>query len=91
VTLDEKLVETYDRYASKIDETVRIAKAAVKAGKSVVIGLQSTGEAQSIKQTEENDDFSKISSTAYGSLRDVVKTFPGINNLDRGYLNLFFR
>jgi len=128
VTLDEKLVETYDRsvglwvkilkyvkwskrvlskkrdkysmtlywgahqrffkylcIASKIDETVRIAKEAIKAGKSVVIGLQSTGEAQSNKLAEENDDFSKISSTAYGSLRDVIKSLPDINDLDRGY------
>ena len=51
--------------AAKIDETVRITREAVKAGNCVVIGLQMTGESQSVKQTTKDLSSDEISSTAY--------------------------
>jgi hypothetical protein len=57
--------------AVKIRTCVQITKEAVRQGKSVVIGLQSTGEAQSNKQVFKlNED--EIDSTSYGTLCDIV-------------------
>ena len=58
--------------ASKIKETIKITKKALQLGKSVVIGLQSTGEAQAFKNIDNRNDF-EIGSTAYGVLNDLFK------------------
>lgn len=50
--------------ASKVSYTVKVAKDAVKDGKCVVIGLQSTGEARTVDVIEQND----------GDLDDFVST-----------------
>ena len=65
--------------ASKVNETVRLAKEAVAEGRSVVIGLQSTGEAQTTKQGVEESD--ALCSTAYGVLKDIIATVPDAGNL----------
>lgn len=41
--------------ASKVSYAVQVARQAVKDGKCAVIGLQSTGEAQTLDTSEEND------------------------------------
>ena len=70
--------------ASKIDETVEITKKALEQDKSVVIALQSTGEAQAVKNIDSALDF-EISSTAYGILKDLFKKLP--NPKDSNLLN----
>ena len=65
--------------ASKVNETVRLAKEAVAEGRSVVIGLQSTGEAQTTKQGVEESD--ALCSTAYGVLKDIIATVPDAASL----------
>lgn len=51
--------------ASKVNDTVEIAKKAVKDGKCVVIGLQSTGEARTLDVLEREDgELSEFISTA---------------------------
>ena len=54
---------------------VQITKEAVKAGKAVVIGLQSTGEAQSVKQALKRS-IHEIGSTAFGVVSDVINYIP---------------
>ena len=66
----------YFRYlciASKIDACVSLAKKALAVGKSVVIGLQSTGEAQAMKN-EDNKNDDEIGSTCHGVLIDLLKS-----------------
>ena len=41
--------------AAKVPETIRQAKMAIQEGKCVVIGLQSTGEARTMEQLEQDD------------------------------------
>ena len=41
--------------AAKVPETIRQAKKAIEEGKCVVIGLQSTGEARTMEQLEQDD------------------------------------
>lgn len=50
--------------AAKVKHAVKIAREAVKCGKCVVIGLQSTGEARTLEQLERED----------GELSDFVST-----------------
>lgn len=50
--------------AAKVPHAVVIAREAVKCGKCVVIGLQSTGEARTLEQLERDD----------GELTDFVST-----------------
>ena len=61
--------------ASKVKSVVQITKEAVEEGKSVVIGLQSTGEAQSVKQSDAINE-EEIFSTAYGVISDVLSSIP---------------
>ncbi|XP_055343644.1 protein strawberry notch homolog 1-like isoform X2 [Paramacrobiotus metropolitanus] len=67
--------------SAKVRHTVRTAKAAVKEGKCVVIGLQSTGEARTLEVLEEKrGDLTEFVSTAkavFGSL--VEKHFPAFD------------
>ena len=41
--------------AAKVSEVVRLARKGVAEGKCVVIGLQSTGEARTLEQLEQNN------------------------------------
>ncbi|KAL3320693.1 Protein strawberry notch 1 [Cichlidogyrus casuarinus] len=80
--------------SAKIDKCVEITKTAIKEGKCVVIGLQTTGEAKTLEYLEEygTTDMNEFVSTAKGVLQSLVdKYFPTQSNLDnfhqRGQLN----
>ncbi|XP_014249419.1 protein strawberry notch-like [Cimex lectularius] len=64
--------------AAKVKYAVGIAREAVKCGKCVVIGLQSTGEARTLEQLERDDgELTDFVSTAKGVLQTLVeKHFP---------------
>ncbi|XP_043289667.1 protein strawberry notch isoform X2 [Venturia canescens] len=64
--------------AAKVKHAVTVAREAVKCGKCVVIGLQSTGEARTLEQLERDDgELSDFVSTAKGVLQTLVeKHFP---------------
>ncbi|KAJ8666758.1 hypothetical protein QAD02_008420, partial [Eretmocerus hayati] len=64
--------------AAKVRHAVKIAREAVKCGKCVVIGLQSTGEARTLEQLERDDGvLSDFVSTARGVIETLVqKHFP---------------
>lgn len=67
--------------ASKVPHVVSLAREAVKNDKCVVIGLQSTGEARTLEQLEEQGgELSDFVSTAKGVLQTLVeKHFPAPN------------
>uniref|UniRef100_A0A182MXI7 TLC domain-containing protein n=1 Tax=Anopheles dirus TaxID=7168 RepID=A0A182MXI7_9DIPT len=64
--------------ASKVNHAVKLAREAIKYGKCVVIGLQSTGEARTLEQLERDDgELSDFVSTAKGVMQSLVeKHFP---------------
>ena len=63
--------------AAKVKHAVKVASDAVKCGKCVVIGLQSTGEARTLEQIENEGELSDFVSTAKGVLQSLVdKHFP---------------
>lgn len=64
--------------ASKVNHVVTIAREAIKYGKCVVIGLQSTGEARTLEQLERDDgELNDFVSTAKGVFQSLVeKHFP---------------
>ncbi|KAL1131058.1 hypothetical protein AAG570_012295 [Ranatra chinensis] len=64
--------------SAKVKKAASIAREAVKCGKCVVIGLQSTGEARTLEQLEKEDaDLTDFVSTAKGVLQTLVeKHFP---------------
>ncbi|XP_058054566.1 protein strawberry notch [Anopheles bellator] len=64
--------------ASKVNHAVKVAREAIKYGKCVVIGLQSTGEARTLEQLERDDgELTDFVSTAKGVLQSLVeKHFP---------------
>lgn len=64
--------------ASKVNHAVKVAREAIKYGKCVVIGLQSTGEARTLEQLERDDgDLNDFVSTAKGVFQSLVeKHFP---------------
>ncbi|CAG9558910.1 unnamed protein product [Danaus chrysippus] len=64
--------------AAKVNQAVVTAREAVKCGKCVVIGLQSTGEARTLDQLERDDgELSDFVSTAKGVFQTLVeKHFP---------------
>jgi hypothetical protein len=63
--------------AAKVKHAVQVASEAVKCGKCVVIGLQSTGEARTLEQIENEGELSDFVSTAKGVLQALVdKHFP---------------
>ncbi|XP_035794307.1 protein strawberry notch-like isoform X2 [Anopheles albimanus] len=64
--------------ASKVNHAVKVAREAIKYGKCVVIGLQSTGEARTLEQLERDDgELSDFVSTAKGVIQSLVeKHFP---------------
>ncbi|XP_077510663.1 protein strawberry notch homolog 1-like isoform X3 [Amblyomma americanum] len=67
--------------ASKVPYVVSLAREAVKNDKCVVIGLQSTGEARTLEQLEEQGgELSDFVSTAKGVLQTLIeKHFPAPN------------
>uniref|UniRef100_A0A182MMQ2 Strawberry notch n=1 Tax=Anopheles culicifacies TaxID=139723 RepID=A0A182MMQ2_9DIPT len=69
--------------ASKVNHAVKVAREAIKYGKCVVIGLQSTGEARTLEQLERDDgELSDFVSTAKGVLQSLVeKHFPAPDRL----------
>ncbi|XP_055389507.1 protein strawberry notch isoform X2 [Condylostylus longicornis] len=64
--------------ASKVNHAVKVAREAIKYGKCVVIGLQSTGEARTLEQLERDDgELNDFVSTAKGVFQSLVeKHFP---------------
>uniref|UniRef100_A0A1Q3F8H9 Putative nuclear helicase mop-3/sno dead-box superfamily n=1 Tax=Culex tarsalis TaxID=7177 RepID=A0A1Q3F8H9_CULTA len=64
--------------ASKVNHAVKVSREAIKYGKCVVIGLQSTGEARTLEQLERDDgELSDFVSTAKGVFQSLVeKHFP---------------
>nr|CAH7748970.1 unnamed protein product [Callosobruchus chinensis] len=64
--------------AAKVPHAVAVAREAIKMGKCVVIGLQSTGEARTLEQLERDDgELSDFVSTAKGVFQTLVeKHFP---------------
>ncbi|KAL5282206.1 sno family protein [Megaselia abdita] len=64
--------------AAKVNYVVSIAREAIKYGKCVVIGLQSTGEARTLEQLERDDgELTDFVSTAKGVFQSLVeKHFP---------------
>ncbi|KAI9590456.1 hypothetical protein GQX74_008623 [Glossina fuscipes] len=64
--------------ASKVNHAVHVAREAIKYGKCVVIGLQSTGEARTLEQLERDDgELTDFVSTAKGVFQSLVeKHFP---------------
>ncbi|KAK2722406.1 hypothetical protein QYM36_002818 [Artemia franciscana] len=70
--------------ASKVGHTVRIAREAVKNGKCVVIGLQSTGEARTLEMIDQEEDMTEFVSTAKGVIQNLVeKQFPAPDRGDK--------
>ncbi|XP_012940832.1 protein strawberry notch homolog 1 [Aplysia californica] len=60
--------------SSKVNHCVDLAREAVKFGKCVVIGLQSTGEARTMEQVEEaGGDLTDFVSTAKGVFQSLVE------------------
>ncbi|VDO04076.1 unnamed protein product [Rodentolepis nana] len=70
--------------SAKVDACVRIAKRALRSGKCVVIGLQSTGEAKTLEQVEESGpEMGEFVSTAKGVLQSLVdKYLPTQSNVE---------
>lgn len=64
--------------AAKVNHAVTVSREAIKYGKCVVIGLQSTGEARTLEQLEKEDgELSDFVSTAKGVFSSLVeKHFP---------------
>ncbi|XP_055535326.1 protein strawberry notch isoform X2 [Wyeomyia smithii] len=64
--------------ASKVNHAVKVAREAIKYGKCVVIGLQSTGEARTLEQLDRDDgELTDFVSTAKGVFQSLVeKHFP---------------
>ncbi|XP_037935449.1 protein strawberry notch isoform X2 [Teleopsis dalmanni] len=64
--------------AAKVNHAVHVAREAIKYGKCVVIGLQSTGEARTLEQLERDDgELNDFVSTAKGVFQSLVeKHFP---------------
>lgn len=64
--------------ASKVQHAVTVAREAIKYGKCVVVGLQSTGEARTLEQLERDEgELSDFVSTAKGVFQSLIeKHFP---------------
>nr|CAD2155239.1 unnamed protein product [Meloidogyne enterolobii] len=67
--------------SAKVDACVRISLQAIKDGKCVVIGLQSTGESHILDFLEENGEVTEFVSTAKSVLQSLVENhFPTHND-----------
>ncbi|CAF1235122.1 unnamed protein product [Adineta ricciae] len=63
--------------ACKVSKVVELSHQAIRDGKCVVIGLQSTGEAKTLEQLEELGELNDFVSTAKGVIQSFVeKHFP---------------
>lgn len=64
--------------SAKVKKTVHLAREAIKCGKCVVIGLQSTGEARTLDSIDRDDkELPDFVSTAHGVLKTLIeKHFP---------------
>ncbi|XP_014204791.1 protein strawberry notch-like [Copidosoma floridanum] len=73
--------------AAKVKHTISLAREALKCGKCVVIGLQSTGEARTLEQLEREDgELNDFVSTAKGVFQSLVEKHfpaPNRNNINR--------
>lgn len=67
--------------ASKVQHAVTVAREAIKYGKCIVIGLQSTGEARTLEQLEKDEgELTDFVSTAKGVFQSLIeKHFPAPN------------
>lgn len=71
--------------AAKVKHAVKVANEAVESGKCVVIGLQSTGEARTLEQKENEGGLFDFVSTAKAVLQSLVeKNFPAPSSNDSG-------
>ncbi|XP_065831305.1 protein strawberry notch homolog 1-like isoform X2 [Oscarella lobularis] len=72
--------------AAKVGAVVELSRKAIRNGKCVVIGLQSTGEARMMEQLEEaGGDLTDFVSTARGTLQTLIeKYFPAPKLQDGG-------
>jgi hypothetical protein len=60
--------------AAKVKESIALAKKAVRDGKCVVVGLQSTGEARTLEQLDQaGGELTDFVSTAKGVLESLIK------------------
>uniref|UniRef100_A0A0N4ZKF1 AAA_34 domain-containing protein n=1 Tax=Parastrongyloides trichosuri TaxID=131310 RepID=A0A0N4ZKF1_PARTI len=77
--------------AAKVQACVNIAKEAIKNNKCVVIGLQSTGEARTLEQLEENGgELTEFVSTAKAVLQGLIdKHFPTQDTSFSGKYDIF--
>eukprot|EP00794_Sanderia_malayensis_P014235 gene14235-15720_t len=77
--------------AAKVKKAVAIAKEAVDAGKCIVIGLQSTGEARTVEQLDEiGRELNDFVSTAKGVLSNLIeKHFPVSATSRNSFSDLF--
>ena len=75
--------------AAKVDHAVKVATDAVKSGKCVVIGLQSTGEARTNAQIESEGELSDFVSTAKGVLQTLLNNYFTAPDLQPGYCSDF--
>ena len=75
--------------AAKVQHAVKVATDAVKSGKCVVIGLQSTGEARTNAQIESEGELSDFVSTAKGVLQTLLNNYFPAPDLQPGYCSDF--
>lgn len=73
--------------ASKVQHAVTVAREAIKYGKCVVIGLQSTGEARTLEQLERDEgELNDFVSTAKGVIQSLIERHfpaPDRNRINR--------
>jgi len=75
--------------AAKVPHAVAVAHEAIKMGKCVVIGLQSTGEARTLEQLERDDgELTDFVSTAKGLVINVTGRFKMTLRNSRGVSNV---
>ena len=71
--------------SAKVKQAVKVANEAVEAGKCVVIGLQSTGEARTLDQLDAEGQLSDFVSSAKGVVESLIsKHFPGSDQVNDG-------
>ncbi|KAG4074462.1 hypothetical protein HA402_015751 [Bradysia odoriphaga] len=80
----------YLAISAKVDHAVKLAEEAVEAGKCVVIGLQSTGEARMNEELEKcNGELEDYISTAKAVFQSLIeKQFPALDPMDTDSDNL---
>ena len=75
--------------SAKVKQVVKVAHEAIEAGKCVVIGLQSTGEARTLDQLDAEGELSEFVSSAKGVVESLIsKHFPGSDQVKDGISSL---